>query len=112
VRATETLCGKPLPKAYLRRFGFCGSAGRYHLPRANDNVKQNLRDAFAELPPQVLEIIILHYEHGFSDADIAAFLARSRSTIASTLSRARARLQKALGNRTDPSAEREIHHET
>jgi len=64
--------------------------------RANNNARDRLRHIFSELKPQYLEIVILHYEHGFSDADIGELLGKSRSTIASILSRVRARLNKAL----------------
>jgi RNA polymerase sigma-70 factor, ECF subfamily len=53
-------------------------------------------DAMAKLHPSVIEILILRYEHNFSDAQIAKMLGKSRGTVAVTLYRARARLKKLL----------------
>jgi RNA polymerase sigma factor (sigma-70 family) len=50
----------------------------------------------AKLSPSAVEILILRYEHNFSDAQIAKMLGKSRGTVAVTLYRARARLKKLL----------------
>ena len=69
--------------------------------RSNDNIRNTLLDTFSNLKPHVVEILILHYEHGYSDADIAELLGQSRSKIASILSRTRAQLRKTVGRNHD-----------
>jgi RNA polymerase sigma-70 factor (ECF subfamily) len=63
----------------------------------NEEIEQSLIDAMAQLPPQLLELVILRYEHNYSDAQIAKMLRKSRTSIAVSLYRARARLRKLLG---------------
>lgn len=53
-------------------------------------------EALAQLSPQAVEILILRYEHNYSDAEIAKLLGTSRSAIAVRLFRARRRLKKAM----------------
>jgi RNA polymerase sigma-70 factor, ECF subfamily len=65
-------------------------------PPVDDEMRRALLDAIAQLNPKMVEILILHYEHNYSDAEIAKILGKSRGTIAVTLYRARARLKKAL----------------
>ncbi len=72
--------------------------------RANDNVQDKLRDTFTELKPDVVQIVILHCEHGYSDTEIARLLGQSRSKIASILCRVRTRLKKALGKPDESAA--------
>jgi RNA polymerase sigma-70 factor, ECF subfamily len=55
-----------------------------------------LMEAMAGLKPRALEILLLHYKHGYSDAQIAALLGTSRGVVAVTLYRIRARLRKVL----------------
>jgi RNA polymerase sigma factor (sigma-70 family) len=52
--------------------------------------------ALAELGSSAVEILILRYEHHYSDAEIAKLLGTSRGAIAVRLYRARARLKKFL----------------
>lgn len=59
-------------------------------------IHRKLYEAIAELHPLVAEAVILRYVHGYSDAEIARLLAKSRVTIAVRLHRARARLAKLL----------------
>ena len=63
----------------------------------NEEIEQSLIKAMAQLPPQTLEIVILRYEHNYSDAEIAKMLRKSRTSIAVSLYRARAQLRKLLG---------------
>src|SRR5215467_1655915 len=63
-----------------------------------------LLDAMAQLNPRMVEVLVLHYEHDRSDAEIAKLLGKSRGVIAVTLYRARARLRKLL--RTGPGENR------
>ena len=57
---------------------------------------QRLTEAMASLKPRALEILLLHYKHDYSDAQIAALLGTSRGTIAVALFRIRARLRRLL----------------
>jgi RNA polymerase sigma-70 factor (ECF subfamily) len=63
---------------------------------ADDPIRRALLDAIAQLKPRAVEILILHYEHDYSDAQIARVLGTSRGTIAVTLYRTRARLKTLL----------------
>jgi RNA polymerase sigma factor (sigma-70 family) len=49
-----------------------------------------------DLKPKAAEILLLHYKHNYSDAEIAKMLGKSRGTIAVTLYRIRARLRKLM----------------
>jgi RNA polymerase sigma factor (sigma-70 family) len=62
----------------------------------DDEMRRILMDAIAQLRPRAVEILILHYEHNYSDAQIAKMLDTSRGVIAVTLYRARARLKKLV----------------
>lgn len=62
----------------------------------DDGLQRSLLDAIAQLKPRAVEILILRYEHDYSDAAIAKMLGTSRGTIAVTLYRTRARLKKLL----------------
>jgi RNA polymerase sigma-70 factor (ECF subfamily) len=64
--------------------------------RGRDDRQQRLTEAMAGLKPRALEILLLHYAHDYSDAEIAALLGTSRGTIAVTLYRLRARLRTLL----------------
>jgi RNA polymerase sigma factor (sigma-70 family) len=66
------------------------------VPNMDDEMRRALLKAVAQLNPKAIEILILHYEHNYSDAEIAKMLGKSRGTIAVTLYRARARLKKLL----------------
>ena len=64
--------------------------------RERDERHERLVEAMTSLRPRALEILLLHYKHGYSDAQIAALLGTSRGTIAVTLFRLRVRLRKLL----------------
>jgi RNA polymerase sigma-70 factor (ECF subfamily) len=68
-------------------------------------LRRRLLDAMAQLHPRAVEILILHYEHNYSDAQIGKLLGTSRGVIAVTLHRARARLKKLL-DASSPSREK------
>ena len=55
-----------------------------------------LMAAMAGLKPRALEILVMHYKLGYSDAQIAALLGTSRGVVAVTLYRIRARLRQLL----------------
>jgi RNA polymerase sigma-70 factor, ECF subfamily len=63
---------------------------------ANESLETRLVDAMAQLHPRMVEMLILRYEHNYSDVEIGKMLGASRGTIAVTLYRARARLRKLL----------------
>ena len=63
--------------------------------------KRRLLDAVAQLPPRAVEILILRYEHDYSDAEIAKMLGTTRGSIAVTLFRTRTRLKRLLGSSGD-----------
>jgi RNA polymerase sigma-70 factor, ECF subfamily len=60
------------------------------------DVRQCLSDAMTQLNPSAVEMLVLRYEHNYSDAEIARLLGKSRGVVAVTLHRARARLKKLL----------------
>jgi RNA polymerase sigma factor (sigma-70 family) len=64
--------------------------------RERDERHERLMEVMANLKPRALEILLLHYKHDYSDAQIAALLGTSRGTIAVTLFRLRARLRTLL----------------
>jgi RNA polymerase sigma-70 factor (ECF subfamily) len=62
----------------------------------NGEMRRNLLHAISRFKPRVVEVLVLRYEHNYSDAEIAKMLGKSRGTIAVTLNRARSRLKKLL----------------
>jgi RNA polymerase sigma-70 factor (ECF subfamily) len=64
----------------------------------NDAVddRRMLMNAMTQLDDRSVELLILRYEHGYSDAEIAKLLGRSRGVVAVALHRARARLKKII----------------
>ena len=63
---------------------------------AADERHHRLLDALSSLKREAVEMLILHYKHNYSDAEIARMLGKSRGTVAVTLYRIRARLKKLL----------------
>ena len=61
-------------------------------------VRRRLRAALAELPPNWAEMVALRYFEDHSNAEVAALLGTSASTVAVTLHRARGRLRAALAS--------------
>ncbi len=64
--------------------------------RQRDEQHGRLTQAMTRLKPRALEILLLHYKHDYTDAQIATLLGTSRGTIAVTLYRIRARLKTLL----------------
>jgi RNA polymerase sigma-70 factor (ECF subfamily) len=62
----------------------------------SEELHRKLYEAIADLQPKAAEILLLHYLHGCSDAEIAKLLGTSRGTIAVNLYRSRSRLKKLL----------------
>jgi RNA polymerase sigma-70 factor, ECF subfamily len=62
----------------------------------SDEMRRSLSLAMTRLRPRAVEILVLHYEHNYSDAEIAKMLGTTRGTVAVSLYRTRARLKKLL----------------
>jgi RNA polymerase sigma factor (sigma-70 family) len=62
----------------------------------DDEVHRRLIAALAELRPRAAHILVLHYVHGHTDAEIAKLLGTTRGTIAVNLFRTRIRLKKMI----------------
>jgi RNA polymerase sigma-70 factor (ECF subfamily) len=62
----------------------------------DDEVHKRLIEAIGELRPRAAHILVLHYVHGQSDAEIAQLLGTTRGTIAVSLFRTRLRLKKMI----------------
>jgi len=60
------------------------------------DIQRQLMNAITQLKPSLVEILILRYEHNYSDAEIAQMLGTSRGSVAVTLNRTRARLKKLM----------------
>src|SRR5436190_10361999 len=58
-------------------------------PTSDDDIGRRLLDALAKLHPKMVEVVILRYQQGHSDAQIATMLGKSRGVVAVTLYRAR-----------------------
>jgi RNA polymerase sigma-70 factor (ECF subfamily) len=61
-----------------------------------DEIDRKLHDAIHELNPPATQILILRYVHSYSLADIARLMGTTRSTVAVSLFRSRARLKKLV----------------
>jgi RNA polymerase sigma-70 factor (ECF subfamily) len=65
-------------------------------PSPESAIQGPLVEAIAQLNPRAVEMLILRYEHHYTDAEIGKLLGKSRGVVAVTLYRARARLKKLL----------------
>ena len=66
------------------------------LSHAGAEIRDKVRTALAALNPRAAEIFVLRYFDGYGNREIARLLNTSWSTIAVTLHRTRAKLQKEL----------------
>ena len=57
---------------------------------------RRLRAALAQLTPEAVQILVLRYVHGYSDADIARLLGTTRGAVGLRFFRVRARLKKLV----------------
>ena len=64
--------------------------------RPLEDILDRLQNAIAQLEPGAGNILMLRYEHNFSDAEIAKMLGKSRGAVAVTLYRTRALLREVL----------------
>ncbi len=124
------LVGRPLPsglkknpKAYLYRAAFNRAVDLVRARRRDissgdperladvvapdwtlaEEAERRLYDAIASLHPSSVQVLLLRYVHNHSLAEIASVLGTTRSTVAVSLFRSRARLRKlirALGERS------------
>ena len=62
----------------------------------DDELDLRLHEAIEELNPAATQILILRYVHDYSLADIARLMGTTRSTVAVSLFRSRARLKKLV----------------
>ena len=60
------------------------------------DIQRRLAKAMTQLNSGAVEMLILRYEHNYSDAQIAKLLGKSRGAVAVALYRARARLKRLL----------------
>ena len=58
-------------------------------------------DAVRQLPPECAEVLHLHYQEGYSCAEIAGLLKRNEATVRSQLSHSRAKLREILKENYD-----------
>lgn len=65
----------------------------HHSPELRDR----LREAVAQLHPTAAEMFVLRYFEGYDNTEVARLMDTSEGTVAVTLHRTRARLQKELG---------------
>jgi RNA polymerase sigma-70 factor (ECF subfamily) len=72
------------------------AAAEARRPKPHSAIQERLVEAIAQLHPGAVEMLILRYEHNYSDAEIGKLLGKSRGVVAVTLFRARARLKKLL----------------
>ena len=63
---------------------------------AEETIDQRLHEAIAALNPAAAQIVVLKYVHNYSLAEIARTLGTTRSTVAVSLFRSRARLKKLI----------------
>jgi RNA polymerase sigma-70 factor (ECF subfamily) len=69
---------------------------RSEAGEVEEQLDRSLHEAIAALSPGAAQVVLLRYLHDHSIADIAKLLGTTRSTVAVTLFRARARLKKLL----------------
>jgi RNA polymerase sigma factor (sigma-70 family) len=62
----------------------------------DDGEREKLWNAIARLKPDVAAVLLLHYEHSYSDEEIAEMRGESRGKIAMMLNRARTKLQEII----------------
>jgi RNA polymerase sigma-70 factor, ECF subfamily len=62
----------------------------------NEKLQRHLLAAMSQLNPHTVEMLILRYEHNYSDAEIGKMLGKSRGVVAVTLYRARTRLKRLM----------------
>lgn len=92
VRARRTAASEPLDDQ-----GPPGSPWKPDRSHHPPELRDRLRDAVAQLHPTAAEMFVLRYFEGYDNAEVARLMDTSEGTVAVTLHRTRARLQKELG---------------
>jgi RNA polymerase sigma-70 factor (ECF subfamily) len=92
VRARKTAAAAPLAEQPAAGDTWKPDRG-HHSPE----LREHLRDAVAQLHPTAAEMFVLRYFEGYDNAEVAKLMDTSEGTVAVTLHRTRARLQKELG---------------
>jgi RNA polymerase sigma-70 factor (ECF subfamily) len=64
--------------------------------RESDDLREWLRHALTKLRPQEAEVFLLRHIEGYTNAEIARMLGKSKSAVAVTLFRVRLRLKKSI----------------
>ena len=95
VRSRKSAASVPLERVELNTLRDPG-----HTPSQRQDASEQrevLRAAVAQLHPTAGEMFILRYFEGYDNAEVAQMMDTSEGTVAVTLHRTRARLQKELG---------------
>jgi RNA polymerase sigma factor (sigma-70 family) len=71
---------------------------------AHENATLQVEHVLGNLEGDVVKIVMLHADSGYSDAEIAGMMGESRTKIAKILSRAREKLRKVRGTAGGPDA--------
>jgi RNA polymerase sigma-70 factor (ECF subfamily) len=86
-----------------KRLEFTGDDERLEIPSishrlhsSNEDLRERVTDALAELSPGDAQVVFLRYVHEYTDGEIAKLLGVSRGTIAMRLFRSRLRLKKLM----------------
>lgn len=74
-----------------------GEAWRPDRGHHSPELRDRLREAVSQLHPTAAEMFALRYFEGYDNAEVARLMETSEGTVAVTLHRTRARLQKELG---------------
>jgi RNA polymerase sigma factor (sigma-70 family) len=80
----------------IESFDKSKTGGAIPSPRDEEDIDARLHRAIAELQPAAAQIIVLRYIHNKSQAEIAKIMRTTRSTVAVSLFRSRARLKRLL----------------
>ena len=92
VRSRKTAASEPLGEQNPSRDAWKPDRS-HHSPE----LRERLREAVAQLHPTAAEMFVLRYFEGYDNAEVARLMDTSEGTVAVTLHRTRARLQKELG---------------
>jgi DNA-directed RNA polymerase specialized sigma24 family protein len=84
--------------AYLYRAAVNLSLNAVRLRARHVSLQHRLIESMTQLSPRDVEMLILRYEHNYSDAQIAKVLGKSRGAVAVMLYRARRRLKRLVSD--------------
>jgi RNA polymerase sigma-70 factor, ECF subfamily len=73
------------------------------------DMQERLLEALTELPPEHAEVLMLWSAHGYTDAEIAEMLGKTRNAVAVTLHRAKAQLKELLELKREANNETRRH---